>query len=66
MKTKRVTRDLDPPLSGCVRVTTRGQTPALMLVYLKTPETHQVKPRTLASHRKITFSVLKYSHLLIH
>lgn len=43
MKAKRATRDLDPPLSGCVRVTTRGQMPALMLVYL--PETHQVKTK---------------------
>lgn len=43
MKAEGETRDLDPPLSGCVRVTTRGQTPALMLVYL--PETHQVKTK---------------------
>lgn len=31
----------DPPFSACVRVTTRGQTPALILFYLKIPETSE-------------------------
>lgn len=49
----------DPPFSACVRVTTRGQTPALILFYLKIPETSGLKKKKkkkFTSHKKLTSS----------
>lgn len=47
--------ELEPPSSACVRVTTRGQTPALILIYLKILETPGLKKtQRFPSHRKGT------------